>query len=81
MSVIEHVSKKRIKKKIKNDGMQFAFRQGKGTTDAIFVVKDVKDTKGTGNKRKPYRCFIYKMAVKTACEKDLAEWEVPKQGL
>ena len=39
MKVFERVSEKRVRDKVALDEMQFGFRAGRGTTDAIFVVR------------------------------------------
>ena len=41
LKVIEHVFETRIREKVVADDMQFGFRPGKGTTDAIFVVRQM----------------------------------------
>jgi len=40
--VIERVFERRIREKVKVDAMQFGFMPGKGTTDAIFTVWQMK---------------------------------------
>jgi len=41
MKVIERVLERRIREKVKIDAMQFGFMPGKGTTDAIFTVRQM----------------------------------------
>ncbi|XP_065315529.1 uncharacterized protein LOC135924400 [Gordionus sp. m RMFG-2023] len=43
MKVFERVLEKRIREQIKIDEMQFSFTSGKGTTDAIFVVRQMQE--------------------------------------
>jgi len=38
MKVVERISEHRILQHIEVGDMQFGFRKGKGTTDAIFIV-------------------------------------------
>ena len=43
MKVLERVIEARIRKIVKIDEMQFEFSRGKGTTDAIFIVRQVQE--------------------------------------
>ena len=42
MKVIERVFERRIREKVKIDAMQFGFMPGKGTTDAVFRVRQMQ---------------------------------------
>ena len=39
MKVVERIFEYRIRQQIEIDDMQFGFMKGKGTTDAIFMVR------------------------------------------
>ena len=41
MKVLERVLEKRIRCQVSTDNMQFGFMPGKGTTDAIFIMRQV----------------------------------------
>jgi len=41
MKVVERIFEHRIWQQIKVDDMQFGFMKGKGTTDAIFIVREM----------------------------------------
>ena len=43
MKVFERVIEKRVRDRVKLDDMQFGFRAGRGTTDAIFIVRQVQE--------------------------------------
>ena len=43
MKVLERVLEKRIRERVKIDDMQFGFTPGKGTTDAIFIVRQLQE--------------------------------------
>ena len=43
MKVFERVMERRVREKVTIDNMQFGFRAGRGTTDAIFVVRQVQE--------------------------------------
>jgi len=51
MKVIEHVFERRIGEKVKIDAMQFGFIPGKGTTDAIFTVRQMQEKYGCKGKK------------------------------
>src|SRR2546425_12907440 len=42
LKVLERVLEARLRKTVKIDDMQFGFSPGKGTTDAIFIVRQVQ---------------------------------------
>ena len=43
MKVFERVIERRLRSTMQIDEMQFGFRPGKGTTDAIFVVRQLQE--------------------------------------
>src|SRR5207249_1794847 len=43
MKVFERIIKKRLRTKVNLDDMQFGFRPGRGTTDAIFIVRQLQE--------------------------------------
>ena len=43
MKVFERVIEKRVLSKVKLDEMQFGFRAGRGTTDALFIIWQVQE--------------------------------------
>jgi len=57
MKVIECVFKRRIRAKVKVDAMQFGFMPGKGTTDAIFTVRQMQEKYGC-KRNKLYFAFV-----------------------
>ena len=56
MKVTECVFERRIREKVKIDAMQFVFMPGKGTTDAIFTVRQTQEKYGC--KGKLYFAFV-----------------------
>jgi len=54
---IERVFKRRIRVKVKTNGMQFGFMPGKGTTDEIFTVQQMQEKYGCKEK-KLYFAFV-----------------------
>ena len=45
MKVVERFFEHRIRQQIVIDDMQFGFMKGKGTTDAIFMARQMQDTR------------------------------------
>ena len=43
MKVLERVIEKRVRGKVSISDMQFGFRSGRGTTDAIFIVRQIQE--------------------------------------
>ena len=43
MKVVERIFEHRIRQQIEIDDMQFGFLKGKGTTDAIFMAKEMQE--------------------------------------
>ena len=58
MKVIERVFERRIREKVKIDAMQFGFMPGKGTTDAIFTVRQMQEKYGYKG-MKHYFAFVH----------------------
>jgi len=57
MKVVERISKYTISQQIEIDDMQFGFMKGKGTTDAIFIVRQMQE-KFTVKGKKLYFGFV-----------------------
>ena len=56
MKMLERVLEKRIRCQVSFDNMQFGFMPGKGTTDAIFIMRQVLE-KHQEKKKKRYYAF------------------------
>ena len=57
MKVFERVLEKRIRCQVSIDNMQFGFIPGKGTTDAISIMRQVQE-KHQEKKNKLYYTFV-----------------------
>ena len=80
MKVIERVFERRIREKVKIDAMQFGFMPGKGTTDAIFTVRQMQEKYGCIGK-KLYFAFInlekaFDKTVNVMRVRVVSRWEV-----
>ena len=51
MKVIERVWEKRFRWQVSIDNMQFGFMHGRGTTDAIFIMRQVQEKYQAKKKR------------------------------
>ena len=57
MKVLERVIENRVRSSVKIDDMQFGFRSGRGTTDAIFIVRQVQE-KFLAKKKDLWMAFV-----------------------
>ncbi|MBJ3377342.1 hypothetical protein JGC18_24880, partial [Salmonella enterica subsp. enterica serovar Typhimurium] len=57
MKVVERVLEQRIRNQVRVDEMEFGFMPGKGTTDAIFLIKQLQE-KYRGKGKKLYYAFV-----------------------
>ena len=57
MKVVERIFEHRIRQQIDIDDMQFGFMKGKGTTDAIFIVRQMQE-KSRAKGKKLYFGFV-----------------------
>ena len=57
MKVFERVLEKKIRCQVSIDNMQFDFMLGKGTTEAIFIMRQVQE-KHQAKKKKLYYAFV-----------------------
>ena len=48
--MVERIFENRIRQQIDIDDMRFGFIEGKGTTDAIFIVRQMQKFKAKGKK-------------------------------
>ena len=74
MKVLERVLEKRIRCQVSIDNMQFGFMPGKGTTDAIFIMRQIQE-KHQAKKKKLYYAFVDLEVVRCALRKlGVDEW-------
>ena len=57
MKIVERVLEKRLRELVKVDDMQFGFMPGKGTTDALFILRRMQEELREREK-KLYMCFV-----------------------
>jgi len=79
MKVIERVSERRIREKVKIDAMQFGFTPGKGTTDAIFTEWQMQEKYGC--KGQLYFAFVDLEKAFDRVPRVVTRWALRKAGV
>ena len=77
MKVFERVIEKLIWEKVDIDAMQFGFMPGKGTTDAIFLVRQLQE-KYLGKKKKLFFAFVNLEKAFDQVPQDIVKWAMHK---
>jgi len=67
------VLERRIRALIKLDKMQFGFMPGKGTTDALFILRRLQE-EYHDKKRKLFLCFVFLEKVFDRVPRKVMEW-------
>ena len=57
MKILERVLEKKIRERVTLDEVQFGFRHGRGTTDAIFIVREMQE-KFLAKKKELWMAFV-----------------------
>ena len=57
MKIVEKVLEKRLRKIVTIDDMQFGFMSGKGTIDAVFILRQIQD-EYLAKQKKLCMCFV-----------------------
>ena len=70
MRVLEHVVEGLIRQRVEIDEMQCGFMSGRGTTDAIFIVRQLQEKHLAANKP------LYMAFVDLMCKLGIDEWLV-----
>ena len=80
MKVLEGVLEKRIRCQVSIDNMQFGFMPGKGTTDAIFIMRQVQE-KHQAKKKKLYYAFVDLEKAFDRVAREVVRWALRKLGV
>ena len=78
--IVESVLEKRIRELLKVDDMQFGFMLGKGTTDALFILKRMQEEFRVREK-KLYMCFVDLEKAVDRVPRKVMEWTLRKKSL
>ena len=79
MKVIERVFERRIREKVKIDALQFG-KPGKGTTDAIFTVRQMQE-KYRCKRKKLYFAFVDLEKAFERVPREVTRWALRKAGV
>ena len=80
MKVVERISEHRIRQLIEIDDMQFGFMKGKGTTDAIFMARQMQENFRVEGK-KLYFGFVDMEKAVDRVPREVISWAMPKLGV
>ena len=79
MKIVERVLK-RIRELVKVDDMQFGFMPGKGTTDALFILRRMQK-EFRGREKKLYMCFVDLEKAFDGVPRKVMKWALRKKSL
>jgi len=79
MKVVERIFEHRIRQQINIDDMQFGFMKGKGTTDAIFIVRQMQE-KFRAQGKKFYFGFVELEKAFDRVPREVIRWAMRKLG-
>ena len=80
MKIVERVLENRMRTLVELDKMQFGFMPGKGTTDALFIVRRMQEEYLDKSKRL-YMCFVDMEKAFDRVPRRVMEWAMRKKGL
>ena len=80
MKVLERVLEKRMSYQVSIDNMQFGFMPGKGTTDAIFIMRQVQN-KHQAKKKRRYYAFVDLEKAFDRVRRKMMRWALRKLGV
>ena len=80
MKVLERVLEKRVRAQVEVDEMQFGFMPGKGTTDAIFITRQMQE-KHQEKRRKLYFAFVDLEKAFDRVPREVVRYALRKSGV
>ena len=80
MKVVERVIERRIREQAHVDEMQFGFRSGSGTTDAIFILRQLQEKHRAKSKQMHY-AFVDLEKAFDRVPREVTKWAMRKLGV
>jgi len=80
MKVVERIFKHRIRQQIDKRDIQFRFMKGKGTTNAIFIVRQMQENI-TAKGKKLYFGFVYLEKAFDRFLREVIRWAMHNLGV
>ena len=80
MKVLERVLERRLRMKINIDDMQFGFMSGKGTVDAIFIVRQLQE-KFMEKRKDLFYAFVDLEKAFDRVSRDVVRWALRQLGV
>ena len=80
MKIVQKVLERKTRRMVKVDEMQFGFMPGKGTIDAVFILRRLQE-EYLDNEKKLYMCFVDLEKTFDRVPTEVLEWAMRKRGI
>ena len=80
MKIAEKILEKSMRKIVTIDDMQFSFMPGKGTIDAVFILRRIQE-EYLAKQKKLYMCFVDLEKASDRDQRKSKEWAMRKKGI